>query len=89
MQQMKLRPMTDGDRAEVVPEAPLDQPRSARVEIVDPVIDGASATFGAILLLPNADRRLPAGLRCRVALDSEAHPATARANSESASADPG
>jgi len=59
----RVRP---GDRAEVVPEAPLDQVRSAEVELVDPLIDGASGTLGARLLLPNPERSLPAGLRCRV-----------------------
>lgn len=65
-----------GERAEVVPEPPLDQPRAAEVAIVDPVSDGASGTFGARLLLPNPDRRLPAGLRCQVRFieDSQSAP---------------
>lgn len=53
-----------GDRAEVFPEAPLDQPRTAEVALVDPVVDGPSGTFGARLLVPNPDHDLPAGLRC-------------------------
>jgi len=68
----RVRP---GDRAEVTPEAPLDTPRSAEVSIVDPVIDGASGTFGARLLLPNPDHELPAGLRCQLRfLDDPAEP---------------
>jgi len=55
-----------GDRAEVVPEAPLGSPGVAEVTIVDRVIDGPSGTFGARLLLPNPDHDLPAGLRCQV-----------------------
>jgi RND family efflux transporter MFP subunit len=55
-----------GARAEITPEAPLDQPRSAEVAIVDPIIDGASGTFGIHLLLPNPEHELPAGLRCHV-----------------------
>jgi len=55
-----------GNRARIVPEAPLDQPRVAEVAIVDRIIDGASGTFGVRLLLPNPDHDLPAGLRCRV-----------------------
>lgn len=55
-----------GGRAEVVPEAPLDAPRDAEVTIVDPVLDGASGTFGVRLRLPNPDRVVPAGLRCQV-----------------------
>ena len=59
----RVRP---GDRAEIVPEAPLDQARAGEVAIVDRVIDGASGTFGARMLLPNPDHDLPAGLRCQV-----------------------
>ena len=57
-----------GDQAEIVPEPPRDQPRIAEVSIVDPVIDGASGTFGVRLSLPNADHDLPAGLRCQIVL---------------------
>jgi len=63
----RVRP---GDRAEIIPEAPLDRPGTAEVALVDPVIDGASGTLGARLLLPNPDRSLPAGLRCRVRFES-------------------
>jgi RND family efflux transporter MFP subunit len=59
----RVRP---GDQAEIVPETPLDQPRAAQVALVDPVIDGASGTFGVHLLLPNSDHELPAGLRCKL-----------------------
>ncbi|MBW2280904.1 MAG: efflux RND transporter periplasmic adaptor subunit [Deltaproteobacteria bacterium] len=55
-----------GSRAEVVPEAPLDDARSAEVSIVDRVIDGASGTFSVRLELPNPSHDLPAGLRCQV-----------------------
>ncbi|MDJ0848648.1 MAG: efflux RND transporter periplasmic adaptor subunit [Myxococcota bacterium] len=60
----RVRP---GDPAEVVPEGSHDRAHTAEVEIVDPVIDGASGTFGVLLRLPNPDRTLPAGLRCEVA----------------------
>lgn len=55
-----------GDGAEIVPEAPYDQPRAAEVAIVDGIIDGASGTFGVRLNLANEDHALPAGLRCKV-----------------------
>ncbi len=65
-----------GDRAEILPEPPLDQPRVAEVAIVDRVIDGASGTFGARLLLANPDRGVPAGLRCQLSfLDDASVPA--------------
>ena len=35
------------------------------VEVVDPMFDAASGTFGVRLTLPNPDRKIPAGLKCR------------------------
>ena len=54
-----------GQRAWVLPEAPVGGKHLARVEVVDPVLDAASGTFGVRLTLPNSDRRIPAGLKCR------------------------
>jgi len=55
-----------GQMATVIPEAPVGGSYQARVEIVDSVFDGASGTFGVRLALPNPQRRIPAGLKCRV-----------------------
>ncbi len=63
-----------GNRAEIVPEPPHDQARTAEVAIVDRIIDGASGTFGVQLRLANPDQELPAGLRCTVRF-AEADPA--------------
>lgn len=41
---------------------------SARVVVVDRVIDAASGTFGVRLSLPNPGNRIPAGLKCRARL---------------------
>lgn len=57
-----------GMQAEVLPEAPIGGSYRARVTVVDPVIDAASATFGIRLELPNPERRLPAGIKCSVRL---------------------
>jgi RND family efflux transporter MFP subunit len=54
-----------GQRAWVMPEAPVGGKHMARVEVVDPVFDAASGTFGVRLTLPNPERRIPAGLKCR------------------------
>jgi RND family efflux transporter MFP subunit len=54
-----------GQRAWVLPEAPVGGKYMARVEVVDPVLDAASGTFGVRLTLPNPERRIPAGLKCR------------------------
>ena len=58
--------VTVGMRAHVMPEAPVNGVHTAKVTIVDRVIDAASGTFGVRLALPNPDYRLPAGLKCKV-----------------------
>lgn len=55
-----------GQRALVMPEAPIGGQYETKVEIVDPVIDAASGTLGVRLLLPNKKGTIPAGVRCRV-----------------------
>jgi len=55
-----------GQRAVVFPEEPVGGKHAARVEIVDPVVDAASGTFGVRLRLPNPGARIPAGIKCRV-----------------------
>ena len=55
-----------GQRALVVPEAPIGGRYETTVAIVDPVIDAASGTLGVRLLLPNRKGAIPAGVRCRV-----------------------
>lgn len=52
-------------RAWVLPEAPVGGKYTATVEVVDAVLDAASGTFGVRLTLPNPERRIPAGLKCR------------------------
>lgn len=49
----------------VVPELPGARALTARVTMVDKVIDPASNTFRVQLSLPNPDHALPAGLRCK------------------------
>ena len=53
-------------RAEILPEAPLNGTYSAKVTVVDRVVDAASGTFGVRLDLPNPNYRLPAGLKCKI-----------------------
>jgi len=55
-----------GMQAKVRPEAPHGGTYSAKVVIVDQVIDAASGTFGIRLEIPNPKYKLPAGLKCRV-----------------------
>ena len=56
-----------GQRAVVMPEAPIGGRYEVSVAIVDPLIDAASGTLGVRLELPNRRGLIPAGARCRVA----------------------
>lgn len=55
----------------VTPELPNAAPRTAKVVLVDSVIDGPSNTFRARLELPNPNYELPAGVRCKIDLPTE------------------
>jgi len=55
-----------GMQAQVRPEAPVEGVYTAKVKIVDQVIDAASGTFGVRLELPNPKYKLPAGLKCKI-----------------------
>jgi len=54
-----------GHPVEVLPEAPIGGRYAATVRVIDRVLDAASGTFGVRLELPNPQRRLPAGVRCK------------------------
>lgn len=58
----KVKP---GAKAEVMPDAPIGGRYEAVVKVVDRVFDAASGTFGVRLELPNRQRKLPAGMRCK------------------------
>lgn len=58
----------EGMSVTITPEFAGAAPRSARVTLVDKVIDGASDTFRVRLELPNPDLALPAGVRCKADL---------------------
>ena len=60
------RKVNPGQRATVMPEQPVGGRYTTAVKIVDRVVDAASGTFGVRLELPNRDRGLPAGVRCKV-----------------------
>jgi multidrug efflux pump subunit AcrA (membrane-fusion protein) len=58
-----------GMTGSVVPEKPLQGSYSARVKVVDRIVDAASGTFGVRLELPNPKGAIPAGVKCRVRFD--------------------
>lgn len=55
-----------GMKGAVKPEAPVGGTYTAKVIVVDRVMDPASGTFGVRLEMPNPDYRLPPGLKCKV-----------------------
>jgi len=55
-----------GAKLKVVGEQPIGGTYMATVEVIDPIIDSRSSTFGIRLLLPNPDHKIPAGLRCKI-----------------------
>ena len=60
-----------GTQARVIPEFDNGKPHRATVDLVDPMGDAGSGTFGVRLSLPNPERAIPAGLKCRVELSGE------------------
>lgn len=58
-----------GDALMIRPDLPDQPERPARIVQIDQVLDPASNTFRVRLTLPNPNRDLPAGLRCRARLD--------------------
>jgi RND family efflux transporter MFP subunit len=54
-----------GAAVEVLPRVPAGARHRATVKVVDTVFDAASGTFGVRLELPNRDRTIPAGVRCK------------------------
>ncbi len=63
----KVKP---GMSASVFPELNEGPALVATVELVDPMGDAGSGTFGARLSLPNPQETIPAGVKCRVELDT-------------------
>lgn len=59
-----------GDMVAIFPEEPVGGRYMAQVRVIDRVFDAASGTFGMRLELPNPDNQLPAGLRCRIEIES-------------------
>lgn len=54
-----------GSAIRVMPDIPAGSQHRATVKVVDKVLDAASGTFGVRLELPNQERKIPSGIRCR------------------------
>ncbi len=57
-----------GGTVEIHPNPPVSGVYRVKVDVVDPVIDVASETFGVRLILPNPGRVIAAGIRCSALL---------------------
>lgn len=55
-----------GSKAAVTAVRPAGGTHTATVEVIDPVIDSRSGTFGVRLTLPNPGHKIPAGSTCKV-----------------------
>lgn len=75
-----------GATASIIPELANATPVSARVILIDKVLDSASNTFRITLKLPNPGNALPAGLRCRADFGLEGAANTTRRAPPAASA---
>ena len=58
-----------GDEVEISSEAMPGKVMKARVELLDPIIDPSSATFGLRLSLQNPGADILSGIRCRARFD--------------------
>lgn len=58
-----------GMEVAVLPEIPAGARYTARVRVIDRMVDAGSGTFGVRMELANPQRRMPAGIRCRAAFD--------------------
>lgn len=74
-----------GGPVSVAPELPGVTRQTARVTMIDKVVDPASNTFRVQLALPNPDWSLPAGLRCKAEIDSATAGAAGTAGGSSGS----
>jgi len=61
----------EGMTAQVIPQPPLTGNYTAKVEIVDKVMNAASSTFGIRLRLANGDQNIPSGVKCTVRFKSQ------------------
>ncbi len=78
-----------GAEVDITPDLPGLGTLHGTVDRVDRVIDAASNTFRARLLLPNPDYRIPAGVRCVAAFVDREAPATVKPTGMSTSGEGG
>ena len=60
--------IVNGQKLMIKPQADAIAPRTAKVIIVDPLIDSASGTFRVQLKMSNPSNKIPAGIHCTAQL---------------------
>ncbi|GMQ51373.1 hypothetical protein LST1_16640 [Neisseria elongata] len=55
-----------GDKVNVIPESPFNQPISITIAKKDQVVDAASGTFGVVAYIDNTQHKLPGGILCQI-----------------------
>ena len=63
-----------GMQAQITVEGPKETRHSAQVSVVDGVVDAASGTFAIRLNLPNPDKTVVGGLKCKAVFEVERPP---------------
>jgi len=75
-----------GDKASLFPELNASgEPLTSTVDVVDPLLDTRSGTFGVRLKIANVDYQIPAGQRCQIAFDPKISAANPSAPVDTAS----
>lgn len=64
----------EGGQSTVYPEQPIGGEFVADVVMAERLIDARSGTFGVRMMMSNAEKKLPAGLRCKVQFNTNEHP---------------
>lgn len=67
-----------GAPIQVTSDIPAGAKHRATVKVIDRVLDAASGTFGVRLELPNPERKIPGGVRCRATFAGIEEALTAR-----------
>ncbi|MFK8047134.1 MAG: efflux RND transporter periplasmic adaptor subunit [Halioglobus sp.] len=63
-----------GMEAQIIIDGPQETRHTAKVSVVDGVVDAASGTFGIRLNLPNPDNSIVGGLKCTAKFELEREP---------------
>jgi RND family efflux transporter MFP subunit len=64
-----FRQVHKGSHITITPEPPFSNPVKSIIQIVDPVIEATSGTFGVVARIKNDHLDFPSGIRCKMQID--------------------